>query len=310
MSPAPSLVSGAIPASIFLILSLACFYLMDIVSLIIKFPSPTASGFFEWDNGTLPILDNFHWLRPLDPVIREITPGFAPSSFGYDDFGGGGVIVPVYYFAYLAFTPPTRSQPLSERKIDIHGAIIWSVLVVLFHVIPVVGIMFDTTLEDRHWWTWFWQLYSVRITLSWYIIRFFGWFITLPTLHSTLSYRTKTTLILAPFIAIALGFWTYTALYCPYSLSMIFFPYSLAVDTWVSRMRRLLQFDQLFIFGSSVLWVAMDMRRNGSSSAIKILFAAVVLAGVVGTGASFGLVWLWREWQLVSDGEKDTSKTE
>jgi hypothetical protein len=85
MPSAPSSVLRVLPASIFIVLSLTCVFLMDVVGLILKFPNPTATGFLEWDNGTLSILDNFHWLRPLDPVIREITPGFAPSSFGYDD---------------------------------------------------------------------------------------------------------------------------------------------------------------------------------------------------------------------------------
>lgn len=85
MSSSPSLVPRILPASIFIFISLSCFYLMDMITLITKFPSPTASGHIEWQNGTLPILDKFHWLRPLDHVIREITPGFAPSSFGYDN---------------------------------------------------------------------------------------------------------------------------------------------------------------------------------------------------------------------------------
>ena len=72
---------------VFLTLSVACFVLMGTVSLIRDFPSPTATGFIEWSDGKLPILENFHWFRPLDPIIREITVGLAPSSFGYDDVG-------------------------------------------------------------------------------------------------------------------------------------------------------------------------------------------------------------------------------
>jgi hypothetical protein len=188
--------------------------------------------------------------------------------------------------------------------------VIWSILIILFHVIPTVRIMFDTTLEARHWWTWFWQLYSMRITLSWYTVQFLDKIISIPTMQSTISYRTKTALVLAPFIAIAVGIWTYTVLYCPHALSTVFYPHPLTVDTWVSHMRRILQFDQLFVWVSSVLWVAMDMRRNHISSGIDIISAGVVLAGVVGPGASFGIVWLWREWQLVSDGGKDFPKEE
>lgn len=53
--------------------------------MIVNYPSPTATGIIEWSEGKFPILEKFHWLPQLDPIIREITPGFAPSSFGYDD---------------------------------------------------------------------------------------------------------------------------------------------------------------------------------------------------------------------------------
>lgn len=225
-------------------------------------------------------------------------------------FGGGGVIIPVYYFAYMIFTPPLKSRPLDERRIDTGGAGMWAFLILIFHDIPVVGIMFDTTLEARHWWTWFWQLYSMRITLSWYAIQILGKLIPHPSLHTKINYRTKVALVLAPFLTIAVGLWTYTVLYCPHPLSTVFYPHPYTVHTWVSHMRRILQFDQLFIFGSSVLWVAMDMRRNRLSSGVEILLASVVLAGAVGTGATFGLVWLWREWQLTCGGEKLGSKKE
>lgn len=170
--------------------------------------------------------------------------------------------------------------------------------------------MFDTTFEARHWWIWFWQLYSVRITLSWYLMQYVGAFLQLPKIHSTLGYRTKAILALAPFIAIAVGLWAYTALYCPYSLSTVFYIHPLAEDIWVLRMRRLLQFDQVYIWGSSVLWVAMDMRRNRLSSGMEIILAGVILAGIVGPGASFGLLWLWREWKVAADSEKDVLKLE
>ncbi|KAJ4299837.1 hypothetical protein N0V90_005083 [Kalmusia sp. IMI 367209] len=353
MSPAPPFLSRALPASIFIVLSLVCFYLMGIISLIIDFPSPTATGFIEWPNGKIPILEKFHWLSFLDVVIRDVTVGFAPSSFGYDDvsrwqmmnflmdprvfyviwgfeslrrgvtsgpayypgvfaliaqFGGGGVIIPIYYFAYLAYTNPLRSRSTSERKIDVKGSAIWALLIVLFSVVPVIGLMFDATFEARHWWTWLWQLYSVRITLSWYAIAFLAKLIPFPAISNKMSYRAKIALILAPFIGLAAGMWIYTLLYCPHPLYTVFLPQPLVLDTWVLRMRRILQFDQLFVFGSSVLWVAMDSRRTGIASGFEILAISVVLTFAFGTGASFGLVWLWREWQLVCEDEREEAK--
>lgn len=60
---------------------------MDIISLIRDFPPPAATGYFEWSGGKVAILESFHWglFRPLDVVFRDVTVGFAPSSYGTDD---------------------------------------------------------------------------------------------------------------------------------------------------------------------------------------------------------------------------------
>lgn len=57
---------------------------MDIITLIKKYPQPAPSGSIEWASGKVPILDKFHLLSFLDVPIRDVTVGFAPSSFGYD----------------------------------------------------------------------------------------------------------------------------------------------------------------------------------------------------------------------------------
>lgn len=182
---------------------------------------------------------------------------------------------------------------------------IWVLLVVVFDRIPYAGMMFDTTFEARHWWTWLWQLFSSRMTITWYAIQFLAKLIPFSGTRTT-NYQTKISLILSPLIAISAGMWIYTLLYCPHSLWEVFFPQPLIQDSWTLRIRRILQFDQLFVYGSEVLWIAMDIRRNGVSMVLPIIVVGVVLAGTVGTGASFGLLWLWREWQLVS--KRDTAQ--
>jgi hypothetical protein len=72
-------------ASPFLVASILCAYLMDIVSLIRDFPPPGEKGIISWEGGSLPILSKFHYLRFLDVVFRDITVGFAPSTLGYDN---------------------------------------------------------------------------------------------------------------------------------------------------------------------------------------------------------------------------------
>ncbi|KAF2265030.1 hypothetical protein CC78DRAFT_579711 [Lojkania enalia] len=193
-------------ASPFLFLSVACFYLMNIISLIQDFPSPSATGRIEWSSGSLPILQKFHLIPFLDEVFRDITVGFAPSTLGYDDvsrwsmtgfitdcgilymvwllessrpsnnfslvrfpaivatlaqLGGGGVIIPIYYFFSIAFRPPTTSQSSLERRVNVGNAWIFLPLILIFHSIPAFAMYFSPELESRHYWTWFWQLYPV-----------------------------------------------------------------------------------------------------------------------------------------------------
>ena len=201
----------------------------------------------------------------------------------------------------MVFTTPLLTQPLSKRKIDMRGAAIWAFLSILFHVIPAFGIMFDTTLERRHQWTWFWQLYSVRISISWYAIMFGTKFIPCPNFCKSKSYRQNVAMIMAPFIGLAVSLWIYTLFKCPHPLFEVFFPQPLAEDTWVLRMRRILQFDQIFIFGSSILWISLDSRRNGISNGIDLMIIGILLAVFVSPGASFGVMWVWREYLLFSD---------
>src|SRR5436305_10809776 len=85
VSTPSSKLQRAVPASVFVVLAALCFYLMDIPSLIKDFPPPSASGYITWHNGKVKILEKFHQISFLDEVFRDVTVGFAPSSFGYDD---------------------------------------------------------------------------------------------------------------------------------------------------------------------------------------------------------------------------------
>ena len=218
------------------------------------------------------------------------------------------MIIPIYYFAYLTYTSPLCTQPMVKRTINIRESIIWAISMVLLHTIPAIGMMLDITFEARHWWTWFWQLYVVRISLAWYAVNFISRSISIPAFRSNMSYRTMVTLLYAPFIGIAVAFWTYTILYCPHKLSEVFVPRVTTEDTWVLHMRRTLQYDQLFVHGSSVLWVALDSRRNGLGSAIRVIAAGLLLTALVGPGASLGMLWLWRERKLTSHHRTVTVK--
>jgi hypothetical protein len=67
----------------FLCLSVGAFFSMDMVGMVLR-PSPSATGRIEWDSGSVNILERFHFLRFVDEIFRDVTVGFAPSSFGFD----------------------------------------------------------------------------------------------------------------------------------------------------------------------------------------------------------------------------------
>ncbi|KAF2186050.1 hypothetical protein K469DRAFT_664532 [Zopfia rhizophila CBS 207.26] len=353
--PMTSKLHRALPASVFLVLSASCFLLMDIPAMVYDYPSPSATGFISWSNKKVPILQEFHWISSLDKVFRDVTVGFAPSSFGYDDvsrwqmlnfmqdigvlylvwlcestragnrwsvvyfpaifntiaqLGGGGVIIPLYYFLFIVFCPPTRVQTLADRRITLGDALLWMLLTVLFHTLPGMAIYFAPDFETQHYWTWFWQLYPVRMSIVYFLVEGVSKILPIPRPRIVLRYSTTIRLILFPMIAISTGVWIYTLLNCPYSLKTIFCPAPLIEDTWLLRMRRILQFDELFVYGSSMVWLGflmMDAKKAGLVSGSGIagfLVMAVGLTGIVGPGATFGVMWLWREGYLV-DEEKD-----
>jgi hypothetical protein len=67
-----------------LILSVASFFLMDIMTMIKDFDRPSITGRISWDTGSVAILQKFHWIPFLDEVFKDVTVGFAPSTFEYD----------------------------------------------------------------------------------------------------------------------------------------------------------------------------------------------------------------------------------
>ncbi|KAF2679243.1 hypothetical protein K458DRAFT_422460 [Lentithecium fluviatile CBS 122367] len=325
-----------------------CAYLMDIPTLIANFPSPSATGYIEWAEGKVAILDRFHWLAFLDEVFRDVTVGFAPSAMGYDDvsrwmmgpfmgdvgvwFGvwlceggrergagfspvvfalfaqlvGGGVMLPIYYGLFLLFTPAIGRKDGTQRRIDLGKAWIYLPLLFIFHYAPVAGMMYHPSFQSRHYWTWAWQLYSVRIWLAYEAIRFVIRYLPfrMPNIGKKLSYRASISLLLAPLIAISVGMWTYTLFYCPYPLRDVYFPHPLVEDTWEGRLRRILQFDYLFVNGSGLAWVLMLLREVRPGGTIKRAVAAVVATVLVGPAAALGVLWVWKE-SLVGGGEEE-----
>lgn len=78
----------------------------------------TEGGFFRWGKVKEPVLEKFHWLRPLDVIVRDVTAGFAPSTYEVDPASWWQVLVFLsdYGIIYLAFLMES-SRSLSRGSI-------------------------------------------------------------------------------------------------------------------------------------------------------------------------------------------------
>ncbi|KAF2635231.1 hypothetical protein P280DRAFT_484804 [Massarina eburnea CBS 473.64] len=336
----------ALPASVFLILAGICFYLMDILSFVTKFEPPGKSGVISHANGETPILQEFHWIGFLDEVFKDVTVGFAPSSFGYNDVsrwqmsnfmsdvgvayvifgleslrmgikggpiyypalfstlaqvGGGGVFVTAYYFFNIVYGIPATESNVGKRKIDITGAWIFLFGILIFSNIPLAGIMFAPTYEQRHWWTWFWQLYPLRITIFYYAVLGFRRVVSLPNLAPP-GYQMNLRLIMTPLILSPALMWVYTLVNCPYPLSAVFWPQPVSdlnifdVNTWGERMKNTMVYDEIFVNGSTLLWLALS--AQDLKELVSFIAISAVLLVVVGPGATVGIMWCLREGRI------------
>ncbi|KAF2278002.1 uncharacterized protein EI97DRAFT_500213 [Westerdykella ornata] len=354
----------AIQALPLLFLSVLAFYNMDILHLMLA-PNPIQDGKITYSptrSVTLP--EKFHLIPGVDPVIRNVVTGFAPSTLEEDkpsawqmvvflsDCGllhllwclegergasrggpagfptlfqtlaqlvGGGTTLPIVYFLSHVFRSPLPARPTYSIRINTHHAFIYTFLLLPLHSLPVWLMYHASTLQDRHWWTWLWQLYPVRVSLGYYILR------TLfetrgrkqastataskpNSIHHSNHYHRHLLLALLPLIAISAGLWLHTLLASSYSLYEIFYPSPLPdelLGTFTGQMQVLLKWDYIFVVASSLLWWGYemwDLKRVGRVTARGIAVLVVMWVGmgmVLGPAVGVAVVWLVREWYLV-----------
>jgi hypothetical protein len=146
------------------------------------------------------------------------------------------------------------------------------------------------------------------MTIAYYAISFLAKILPFPKLGMRWSYRTTVTSMLAPCIVISAALWIYTLFNCPYPFSHVFWPQSFTEDTWLNRLRRILQLDYVFVSGTGLLWVFSVLRDaglrglRGVAGTMKIALLGGIATVCVGPGATLGLLWLWREMVVTSGG--------
>jgi hypothetical protein len=225
--------------------------------------------------------------------------------------GGGGVFIPFHFLLHIVFCPTVQLQSSADRRIDINRAFIWLPLMLIFHTVPIFGMYLASDFETRHYWTWAWQLYSVRVSLGYYVILAFSRVVplSLKNLGKMMNYHTALRLVLGPFIAISAAVWINLLVNCPYSFSTLFSPINSRPEIssrWVGMIRRCLQYDELVVFGSAFIWLLLmgiDIRtaKMWSQSQTLGFVGMLALIPIIGPGATLGVMWLWRESALVEE---------
>ncbi|PVI05421.1 hypothetical protein DM02DRAFT_668353 [Periconia macrospinosa] len=277
--------------------------------------APTSLGFdlisrwqminFMLDIGIMYFIHAFEGLRG-NAGFPVSTPAFFATLA---QLGGGGVIVPMYYFFNIVFGVSAKDakSTADARKINIPRAWIYTIGILLFHYVPTAYLFNAPSMDERHWWAWAWQLYPARIAIFYYIVRAIGSVIPLPLPtsqpKSKTDYQKHLLWMLSPFLLLSAAMWSYTLFTCPYPFSTVFWAQPLSdanvfnAATWNERMRRTLIFDQWFLSGSTLLWLMWSVKNV--KQAVVLALQMVVLTVIVGPGAAMGILWWVRERKTV-----------
>ena len=68
----------------FPVLSLACVRALDLVKMLAQQQPYLKAKVIEWKDGSIPILESFHFLPFFDDLWRGTVVSFSPSTLGFD----------------------------------------------------------------------------------------------------------------------------------------------------------------------------------------------------------------------------------
>lgn len=102
---------------IFLAIAIVCAYYMNLPGML-AVSNTSEEGYFHWGNVKEPVLEKFHMLRFLDIIVRDVTVGFAPSTYQVDTISWWQVMVFLsdYGVIYMALLMES-SRSLSRGSI-------------------------------------------------------------------------------------------------------------------------------------------------------------------------------------------------
>lgn len=218
---------------------------------------------------------------------------------------GAGTAVPLFYFLCVVFGPSalylTKSVRRHGRCKDDGRTIVPVVL--LFHTSAVFAMFTARDFDDRHYWTWAWQLSPLWIGLGHAAARRALAHLQLADWSPSVVGRRGWLDVFGwlDFMnVVSFGVWAVTVFVGPHSLASLFLPAPGPQVGLASHMRKALQEDEIFKVISNGLWLAYsfaELHFLGLLDSEAVIYAALYPIAVpfVGPGVAFTLVWQLRE---------------
>ncbi|RDI87660.1 hypothetical protein Vi05172_g2254 [Venturia inaequalis] len=227
-----------------------------------------------------------------------------------------GVISPIYYFLTYITSPIENFKTRDMRLGRLNFALVLLPTMVFTYYLPMMVMLFWPSFEGRELGLWIWQMFPIWLALgtralgslvrdTTVVDRFEGPERDVPVIRYTIG-------TLATASSLVWGWTAFRALSTG-GLWSLFIPRMLPAHTTAlaTFTRELLKFDEMFLFGSTFLWLGMlfwDLKFAGMLLRVSWVKLVVYLIGsvlVLGPGATAGLGWLWREEVLVGRKHKD-----
>lgn len=224
----------------------------------------------------------------------------------YMQHAGIGFVAPVFYFLHYIFTPPSKFHAADNRLVQTSYAKTLVPALIFGYLIPTWAMYWPTSpLSTLQAWNFLWQFFPILL------VGVHGLFARCVKDTTKVDKYANVTADLSylrlaySFSAIvSAGMFWYTYAVTPIPFLDPFLKdltnsgremHSLAEATGT-----LLKFDDVFCFASSAVWSLLCFKDLKSEARLKtgwltILATMALSTAAVGPGASFALMWWWRE---------------
>ncbi|KAI9152246.1 Serine/threonine-protein kinase SRPK [Paramyrothecium foliicola] len=217
------------------------------------------------------------WVIESCRVGNAWTPVYFPFVFIMASQAlGAGPIAPLYYFVNLVFGAPVEDlvKSSSARAIRLRYLAPFLPLFFVFWSAVIFGMYVSRDFEDRHYWTWAWQMTPLWLSLANLVTA------NLLPRSLTSNVLASPTVILAGASMVSAVGWVYMLLFSPFTLAKIFLPDAVVEPDFIGHTRLVLQTDEMFTFGSSWLWIfysLVSFHRLKLATSADWLFVSVLL---------------------------------